>query len=144
MLLVFLGLRSGAVEICILLGCCDAASHWVFGASVSRQRGGLLLKGWNVHSSLEDEIMLCWNVRHQWHGATSMVTGTVNVTCCCAFWRYLLRRLLSKNAQWTLTVHFFNSFSCHYRKWLADCTVLVSQPAETLASLIFIVAPCIL
>lgn len=36
----------------------------------------------------------------------------------------------------TTTVHCFNSFSCHYRKWLADCTVLWSQLAETPVSLI--------
>jgi len=103
MLLVFLGLRSGTVKVCILLGCCDAASHWVFGASVSRQRTGLLLKGWNVHSTLEDEIMLCWNVGRQRHCPTSMGTGTVNVTSCCAFWRDLVSRCrLLKNAQWTL------------------------------------------
>lgn len=36
----------------------------------------------------------------------------------------------------TATVHCFNSFSCQYRKWLADCTVFRYQPAETLVSLI--------
>jgi hypothetical protein len=36
----------------------------------------------------------------------------------------------------TATVHFSNSFSCNYRNWLADGTVLLSQPAETLVSLV--------
>jgi hypothetical protein len=54
--------------------------------------------------------------------------------------RYMLLCVLERPVKWlsavkrTLNEHC-NSFSCHYRNWLAECAVLRSQPAETLVSL---------
>lgn len=57
--------------------------------------------------------------------------------------RYMLLCILERLVKWlsavkrTLSEHC-NSSLCHYRNWLAECAVLLTQPAQTLVSLVSI------